>query len=269
MHVFISADMEGVSGVVLEHHVSSEHREYERFRRLMTAEVNAAIEGALDGGADQVTVNDGHGGMANILIEELNPAAVLISGAPKPLGMMEGIGAHVDAVFLIGYHAASGTGAAVMEHTWTGRVFELRLNGRPVGEMELNAALAGAYGVPVVLVTGDRAVTEAAQALPGRVETVAVKEGIGRSAARCLQPRVAHEHIRQAAARALQQHGGVPFVVPPPITLSVTFIRTSCAEMAELIPGSRRVDGRTVEWSGDDMVTVYKVFRAMAALAAQ
>lgn len=269
MHVLISADMEGISGVVLESHTSSEHREYERFRRLMTAEVNAAIEGALEGGAVRITVNDSHGGMANILIEELNPAAVLISGAPKPLGMMEGIGAHVDAVFLVGYHAASGTGAAVLEHTWAGRIFELRLNQRPVGEMELNAALAGAYGIPVVLVTGDRAVTEAARALPGMVETVAVKEGIARSAALCLHPQVAHERIRQAAARALQQHTGAPFVMPPPITLSVTFIRASCADMAELIPGSRRVDGRTVEWTGDDMVTVYKVFRAMAVLSAQ
>jgi D-amino peptidase len=268
MHVLISADMEGISGVVLENHASQEHREYERFRKLMTAEVNAAIEGAIDGGATRVTVNDSHGGMANILIEELHTGAELISGAPKPLGMMEGIGSHVDAVFLIGYHAASGTGAAVLEHTWTGRIVELRLNRQPVGEMELNAALAGAYGVPVVLVTGDQAVTAAARALPGKVETVTVKEGITRSAARCFHPRLVHERIRQAATRALREHGGIPFVIPPPVTLSITFIRAAHADMAELIPGCRRVDGRTVEWSGDDMVTVYRVFRAMAALAA-
>ena len=128
MKILISADMEGISGVVTSDHTSSSHKEYERFRKLMTAEANAAIEGALAGGADQIVVNDSHGKMANILIEELNPAAELISGSPKPFGMMQGMGPEVDAVFFVGYHAASGTGAAVLEHTWSGHVIELRLN---------------------------------------------------------------------------------------------------------------------------------------------
>lgn len=266
MNVLISADMEGISGVVTDDHTSSKHKEYERFRRLMTAEANAAIEGALAGGATQIVVNDSHGGMANILIEELNPAAELISGSPKPFGMMQGIGPGVDAVFFVGYHAASGTGAAVLEHTWSGRAVEVRLNGRVVGETGLNAALAGAYGAPVVLVTGDTAVTEEARALLGEIETVAVKEGVTRTAARCLHPEVAGKQIRQAAERALKLNVS-PFVVPPPITVRIAFQRALHADMAELIPDSRRVDGRTTEWTGDDMPTVYKVFRAMASLA--
>ena len=266
MNVLISVDMEGISGVVLNDHTFSNHKEYERFRKLMTAEANAAIIGALAGGATRVVVNDSHGGMANILIEELNPAAELISGSPKPFSMMEGIGPDVDAVFFVGYHAASGTGAAVLEHTWSGRVAELRLNGQAVGETGLNAALAGAFGVPVVLVTGDRAVTEEARALLGEIETVAVKDGVARTAARCLHPQVAQERICQAAERALRL-GARPLVVPAPITLRVVFQRAQHADVAELVPGSRRVDGRTVEWTGDDMPAVYKVFRAMTTLA--
>jgi len=266
MNVLISVDMEGISGVVTSDHTSSSHKEYERFRKLMTAEANAAIEGALAGGAGQIVVNDSHDQMANILIEELNPVAELISGSPKPFGMMQGIGPEVDAVFFVGYHAASGTGAAVLEHTWSGHAVELRLNGQVVGETGLNAALAGAYDAPVILVTGDRAVAEEAHALLGEIETVAVKEGVARSAARCLHPEVAHERIRQAAERALRL-AVPPFVVPSPITLQVVFQRAIHADMAALVPGSQRVDGRTVEWTGEDMPTVYKVFRAMAALS--
>ncbi|MDY7080507.1 MAG: M55 family metallopeptidase [Chloroflexota bacterium] len=268
MNVLISMDMEGIAGVVMGDHVSSKHKEYERFRKLMTAEANAAVEGALAGGATRVVVNDSHGGMANILIEELDPAAELISGSPKPFSMMQSIGPDVDGVFFVGYHAASGTGAAVLEHTWSGRLVELSLNRQVVGETGLNAALAGAYGVPVLLVTGDQAATEEARALLGEIETVAVKEGIARTAARCLHPEVAQERIRQAAERAVSTEPTTPpFVVPPPITLRVVFHRAAHVDMAELVPGSRRVDGRTVEWTGEDMPAVYRVFQAMTTLA--
>ena len=266
MNVLISVDMEGVAGVATANHTSSSHKEYERFRKLMTAEANAAIEGALAGGADQVVVNDSHGQMANILIEELNPAAKLISGSPKPFGMMQGIGPDVDAIFFIGYHGASGTGAAVLEHTWTGRVVEVRLNGQLVGETGLNAALAGAYGAPVVLVTGDAAVTEEARALLGNIETVAVKEGITRTAAKSLHPNVACKLICEAAERALKLDAA-PFGMTTPITVQVVFERALHADVAELVPGSRRINGRTVDWTGQDMPTVYKAFQAMMLLA--
>jgi D-amino peptidase len=266
MKVLISVDMEGIAGVVTGDHTSSTHKEYERFRKLMTAEANAAIEGALAGGATQVIVNDSHGGMTNILIEQLNPAAELISGSPKPFGMMQGIGPDVGAVFFVGYHGASGTGAAVLEHTWSGRLAEARLNGQMVGETGLNAALAGAYDVPVVLVTGDRAVVKEAHALLGEIETVAVKEGVTRTAAQSLHPQVACEQVREAAERALKLDVP-PFVLTPPITVRLAFQRATHADMAELVPGSRRVDGRTVEWTGDDMPTAYRTFRAMVSLS--
>jgi D-amino peptidase len=259
--------MEGISGVVSWDHVVSTHKEYDRFRKLMTAEANAAVAGALTAGATEIVVNDSHGGMRNILIEELDPAAELISGSPKPFGMMQGIGPDVDAVFFVGYHAAAGTSAGVLAHTWSSRtVHEVRLNGQMVGETGLNAAMAGAYGAPVVLVTGDRAVTEEARALLGEVETVAVKDGVTRTAAQCLHPEVARERIRQAAERALNLKVS-PFVLPSPITARITFQNGLRADQAALLPGSRRVDGRTVEWTGEDMPAVYKAFRAMTALA--
>lgn len=265
-HALISVDMEGVAGVVRETHTSSDHKEYERFRKLMTAEANAAIEGALAGGATRVVVNDSHGGMTNILIEDINPAAELISGSPKPFGMMQGIGTDVDVVFLVGYHGASGTGASVLEHTWTGRIVEVYLGGQIMGELGLNAALAGAYGVPVALVTGDASVVREAHELLGEIETVAVKEGISRTAARCLHPEVACQKIREAATRAMGS-AATPFVLAPPVAIRIVFHRASYADMASLVPGSERVGGRTVEWAGDDMPTVYKAFQAMALLS--
>lgn len=267
MNVFISADIEGISGVVLPDHTDYRQGEYERFRRLMTAEINAAVEGALEGGAAGVLVNDSHGRMSNVLLEELNPKAELISGSPKPLGMMQGMGEEADRVFFIGYHASSGTPAAVLEHTSSDRVIGLFLDGRPVGELGMNAALAGAFGKPVALVTGDAAATREAAALLGNVETVAVKEGITRTSARCLNPGVCAARIREAARRALQSAYPV-FSIAAPLTLRVVFHRAGHADMAALVPAARRIDGRTVEWTGGDMIAVYRVYRAMLALSA-
>lgn len=267
MKVYISCDMEGISGVVASNQTQMDGEEYKRAQKLMTGELNAAIEGALAGGATEILVNDSHGSMRNILIEELNPKAQLISGSPKPLSMMQGIDASFDAVFFIGYHAQAGTAYSVLDHTYTGTVYQVSLNGRPVGETGLNAALAGYFGVPVVLITGDKLLVEEARALLGTVEGVAVKESYGRSAAKCLVPEVAHQLIREAAQRALSSPGMKPFVVQPPITLAIDFTSSAHLDMAELIPGSRRIGGRHIEYTHDDLLTVYKVWRAMLTLA--
>ena len=265
MKVYISCDMEGISGVVAGKQTDN-GEEYKRAQKLMTSEVNAAIEGALAGGASQVLVNDSHGSMRNILIEELNPSAQLISGSPKPLSMMQGIDESFDAAFFIGYHAQAGTAHSVLDHTYTGIVYQVSLNDLPMGETGLNAALAGYFGVPVVLVTGDKLLVEEATALLGTVEGVAVKESCGRYAAKCLVPEAAHDLIRQAAQSTLSRRGK-PFVVEPPITLAIDFTSSAHLDMAELIPDSRRTGGRHIEYSHDDLLTVYKVWRAMLKLA--
>lgn len=267
MKVFISADMEGVSGIVDAKQTRDDEKEYERARRLMTGEVNAAIEGALDGGATEIVVNDSHAAMRNILIEELNPAAQLISGSPKPLSMMQGIGPDYKAAFFVGYHAAAGTTASILDHTYYGRVvYQIMVNGRVLGETGLNAALAGFYGVPVALVTGDEVLVKEARATLGDIETAAVKEAYGRTSARCLPPAKAHELIRAAAQRALARPRQ-PFIIPPPYALTMDFLNTALTYMAELLPGARRTGPRRIEYAADDYPTIFRAFRAMVVLA--
>lgn len=268
MKVFISADMEGIAGIVHPDQVNSGHKEYERARRLMTDEVNAAILGAFSGGATDVLVNDSHGGMTNILIESLNQRAHLISGSPKPLSMMQGIDEGFDVAFFVGYHAQAGTLQGIMEHTYSsGSVWQVFLNGQPLGEMGLNAALAGHHGVPVALVTGDLALCKEAKDLLGdNVEAVAVKRSYGRSAARCMPPAQAQRAVREAAERAMLA-AVHPLVIRPPVTVTVDFLQTTRADVAALLPGSRRPNARRVEFTAPDMPIAYQALLTMLRLA--
>jgi D-amino peptidase len=271
MRVYISVDMEGVAGVVHEDQtdpIQPRHAgEYNRFRRLMTNETNAAVEGALEAGATRVLVNDSHWLMRNLLIEDMNPAAELLSGGPKRLSMVEGIDTGFELALFIGYHARAGTQHATIDHTYTSRVYEARLNGEPVGELALNAAMAGVHGVPVALVSGDQALAAEARAILGSsVETIVVKEAVGRFAARSVTPAIACERIRAGAAAALKREHRV-FTVSSPVRLEVDFVQTEMADMAELVPGSVRTAGRTVSYTGDDYREVFRAWRAMYNLA--
>jgi D-amino peptidase len=271
MRVYLSVDMEGVAGVVHEDQtdpLDPRHAgEYNRMRRLMTAEANAAIEGALAAGAQRVLVNDSHWLMMNLLAEELHPAAELLSGGPKARSMMEGVEEGFDAALFVGYHARAGVGHAIIDHTYTSRVHEARLNGRPVGELALNAALAGSYGVPVAFVSGDQALAaEARELLGNAVETVIVKHAVGRFAARSVAPSVACRLIRDGAIAALRRRHE-PFRLPPPIRLEVDFALTQMADMAELVPGSVRTAGRTVAYTHDDYREVFRAWRALYNLS--
>jgi D-amino peptidase len=271
MRVYISIDMEGVAGVVHEDQtdpIEPRHAgEYNRFRRLMTNEANAAIAGALEAGATGVVVNDSHWLMRNLVAEELNPVAELLSGGPKRLSMVEGIDGGFEAAMFVGYHARAGTRNATIDHTYTSRVYEARINGQPVGELALNAAMAGFHGVPVALVSGDQTLAAEAKALLGSaVETVVVKEAVGRFAARSLAPSVACQRIRAGAAAALTRIHS-PFTFKAPFRLEVDFVESQMADMAELVPGSGRTGGRSVGYSGDDYREVFRAWRAMYNLA--
>ncbi|MGH7499106.1 MAG: M55 family metallopeptidase [Gemmatimonadales bacterium] len=271
MRVYISVDMEGIAGVVHEDQTDpTDPRyagEYNRFRRLMTAEANAAIDGALAAGATTILVNDSHWLMLNLLAEELNPAAELLSGGPKIRSMVEGIEEGFDAALFIGYHARAGTHNAIIDHTYTSRVHEARLNGRPVGELALNAALAGTYGVPVALVSGDQALAaEARDLLGGSVETVIVKQAVGRFAARSVHPTEACRRIREGTSAALRRPHE-PLELESPVHLEVEFALTQMADMAELVPGSRCTGGRTLDYTHDDYREVFRAWRALYNLA--
>lgn len=274
MRVYLSIDMEGIAGVVhwdqtnpLDPRCAGE---YGRFRRLMTLEANAAIEGALSGGATKVLVNDSHWTMRNLVAEELHPSAELISGGPKTWSMMEGIELGWDLAACIGYHAMAGTANAILDHSYTDRIMAVRLNDQLVGELGINAALAGAFGVPIVVVSGDAACAHEAESLLPGVRTVVVKEAVSRNAARCAAPEVARGLIRQAMhdVVAAGRPGVRPFLPKPPIGLEVDFSSTVHADHAAMAPGFLRAGPRTVGFRHADMREVFRAFRTMFNLAA-
>ncbi|MEW6032506.1 MAG: M55 family metallopeptidase [Bacillota bacterium] len=270
--VFISADIEGISGVVHNDHAGpGQGEEYGRARRLMTRQVNAAVSGALEGGARLVIVNDSHGGMRNILIEELDPGARLITGSPKPLSMMQGVEG-CDLAFFLGYHTMAGT-PGVLGHTYSSRtVHELRISGQPAGETLVNASLAGYYGVPVVLVTGDSGVAAEAAAILHGVRTVAVKEAVGRYAAVCLPLKEADALIREAARDAVRDALGPagrpePYRPPSPARFELRFMNTAQADAASMVPGSERLGPLVVAFTDEDYVTAFQAARVMMTVA--
>ena len=271
MRIYVSVDMEGIAGIVHQDQTNPvEPRcaaEYARGRKLMTAEANAAVEGALAAGADYVLVNDSHWDMRNLLPEDLHPAAELLSGGPKRLSMLEGIEAGFDAALFIGYHAKAGTARALLDHTMTDVVRDARLNGRSMGELGLNAALAGTYGVPVALVSGDRATAdEARDVLGGEVGAVVVKEAVSRHAARSVAPEVARKRIKEGVIEALRGRHR-PFVPPSPSTIEVDFRFTYQADYAELVPGSERRGLVSVAYTHADYRELFRAWRAFYNLA--
>jgi D-amino peptidase len=271
MKLLIAADMEGISGVTTWDHVNIEHAEYQRFRRIMTQDINAAVRGAVEGGASEIVVSDGHWNGTNVLIEELDSHARLNCGGPTPFSMVQGVDQGVDAAIFIGYHARMGTPQAILDHTWSSaRVANLWLNQRVSGETGLNGAVCGAFGVPVVMVSGDQALcAEAADWIPG-VSTVQVKRATGRSGAECLPLAQAQALIQTGTARAVREfmagRGPAPLRLATPVTVGVEFLYSDMADRAALLPGSVR-DGRKLEYTAPDMPTAYRAFRSLVTLA--
>lgn len=270
MKILIAADMEGISGVTTWDQVTAGKPDYERFRRIMTEDVDAAVRGAIDGGAKDVFVTDGHGSGSNILVEELDPRASLNTGSPSPLSMVQGVD-EVDGVLFVGYHARAGSPEGILDHTWSSRtVANVWLNDILVGEYGLNAAVAGHFEVPVLMVTGDQTACTQAVELLGDLETVVVKHATGRYAAECLPPKVAQAMIQKAAAKAVERlarrKAPDPFILQEPILLAVEFFNSAMADLAMRMPGSER-DGTCITLSLPDMPTAYSAFRALVALA--
>lgn len=264
LKVFISVDMEGITSVTNREDASRSGKDYDYFRRIMTKEANAAIEGALAGGATEIVVRDSHGSARNLLPDLLNESARLIrdwSGGPK--GMMEGIDQSFDAAIFIGYHAKAGTPDALLEHTSSGNVMDFAINGVSMPEMGYNALIAGSYGVPVVFVAGDKPLCEQAMGLLGNVETVAVKEGIG-AAALSLHPEVAHARIRSGVERALrnlQQYE--PFTMNAPYTLTLRLKNEQSAYNGSFFPGAQRTGDWELTYTSDDFLKVMYAYSVM------
>jgi D-amino peptidase len=271
MKILIATDMEGVTGVTTWDQVTPGHAEYARFRRLMTQDVNAAIRGAFDAGAEEIIVADGHWNGSNILIEELDFRARLNTGSPSPFSMMQGIDETIDAVMFVGYHARNGSADAILDHTWSSRtVANVWLNDILTGEYGLNAAVAGHFGAPVIMVSGDQTACGQVAELLGDVQMAVVKHASGRFAAECLTPQAAHERICLGAEHAVERlkRGDVPepFVLEVPVNVTIEFFTSDMADRATRISSTKR-EATRVSLTTQDMASAYNGFRAMVMLA--
>lgn len=267
MRIFISADIEGVAGVVSAQQGTPGNPEYERARRLMTQEVNAAIGGAFDGGATYVLVNDSHGPMVNLILEDLDPRAECIIGRPKAMNMTAGLDASFDAVFFTGYHSGAGQ-HGVLSHTVSGFAFQaLRINGIDTAEATLYGAHAGSLGVSVAMLTGDDQLARQCHALfPGSV-MVQVKTALGHRSARALSPQAARDAIRDGATRAVRGIGGcAPYLIPGPCHLEADLATVAMADLCGAIPGAIRTGPRAVAFDCPGIVEVQQWVGVMATL---
>lgn len=263
--------MEGTAGVCSWKQCDpSDIHEYPVFRRYMTLEVRAAIDGARERGAREFVVNDSHWSMHNLLLDELpdDDHLRVISGAPKPWSMMQGLEGAIDAAFFTGYHAKAGD-CATLSHTSSESVYSVSVNGRPCSEAILNASLAGCHGVPVVLVTGDRAIVDEAVAALPWVVGVAIKDPIGYSAVNSLTPNAARQAIREGAREAMGRIDRArPFVFDSPFELTIETAGVEHADFIELMPGFSRVGSRAVRFTANDYAVILGAFIAATRIAA-
>jgi D-amino peptidase len=260
--VFISFDMEGVAGIVDWSQCRAPGQPYEEGRALLLGEVNAAIDGALAGGATEITCNDSHGTMNNLNPAQLHGRAAYLAGRHKPLYMMEGLDASFGAVFFIGYHGSISGASSVLSHTYNPLVISrVTLNGTECGESGINALVALGHRVPIALITGDQVAIAEAEPFAAGAERVTVKESITRFAARQLHPEQAREQISAAAAAAVRRAGSMtPPDLARPVRLDVATQTADLAEVACWVKGVERSGTRSVRIEGDDPLAVHRSF---------
>lgn len=255
--IYLMTDLEGVAGVVaFEEHTYPTARHYEHAKKLLTAEINAAVEGLLSEGVDDILVVDGHG-PGGIWFEDLHPEAKLLHGRPITGQIMRQPMERYDAVALLGQHAMAGVGTSNLSHTQNSRAIDyFKLNGRPIGEIAQLALYAGALGKPMIFLTGEvDACKEAEELIPG-ITTISVKQGLGRCSAITISAQKSRQLIREGVAQAVRLHRAnpiQPLVWPGPYTLEKRFYSTHEADNAMMQPGYERIDGQTVRVSGDDI----------------
>jgi D-amino peptidase len=261
--VYISADMEGISGIVGDDQLSAGGAEYGRSRKLMAEDVNAAIRGALAAGATEIVVNDAHGSQRNLLPEDLDPSARLISHSFKRHGMMEGLDETFVAVIFIGYHAKADTPGGLFAHTGSGVVRDLQIDGRSVGEGGMNTMLAQWYGVPVVLVTGDDVAVAEVKEVATSARGVVVKRAINVRAAELKSVREARKEIEAAAREAIGSARKEGPKRPSPVRVRLRYRNFTYPEIAEAFPTIKRVDPETIEFTAETMPAAYRLIRVL------
>ena len=263
--IYISVDMEGIGAIVSSAQLGPSRFEYGKGRKLMTAEVNAAIEGCLEAGAGEIVVSDSHGNAQNLIPDELHEAALLIRSFPRALLQMEGIDDTFDGVIFIGYHPMEGTPNANLSHTiWGGKIYEIKINGKPVSEAIFNASVAGHFKVPVIMVAGDQNVAKEAIDTFGPVETVVTKESLGWLSAKSRHPKLICQEIKEKSKKAVRRIKELkPYVVKPPIKMELTFKHTYDAEAFSYLPWIKRLSGKTILVEADNMVDINRFITAL------
>ena len=260
LKIYISADMEGIAGVVTNEQLGPQGFEYQRFREFMTQEVNAAIEGAFSGGATQIVVSDSHGNGQNLLIEKFPSNILVVRAWPRPLGMMQGIDSSFAGAIFIGYHAGTTNPEGVRAHTLSSaRLTDVKLNGQSVSEAGLNAAIAGHFNVPVIMVSGDYVVVKETKALLPDIEGATVKWALGFHSAMTVTPEYSTVLIRDTARKAVQRIKTFkPYKLPTPIKLDVTFKNYRPSEVLSYLSIVERPDAHSIRFVGKDIVEVSK-----------
>ncbi|KKC47668.1 M55 family metallopeptidase [Paenibacillus sp. D9] len=268
MKLYISVDMEGITGLVDSTHVDSSQRSYPRGQVIMTDEANHVIGTAFDEGCSEVIVNDSHSKMNNLLIERLHPDAQLITGDVKPYSMVQGLDASFGGAAFLGYHTMAAT-RGVLSHSMIFGVTKMYIGDTAIGELGFNAMVAGYYGVPVLLVAGDDETAVEAEALLPGVTTAVVKKAISRTAALCLTPDKTGQLLREKTKEALDNRSRVkPLASPERPHLSIEFANYGQAEWASLMPGTR-IEGNSpvVSFQAKDILEAYRAMLVMIELA--
>lgn len=265
LKVYISADMEGVAGVVTGDQLGPTGFEYERFRAFMTAEVLAAIQGARDAGATTIVVSDSHGNGENLLIEQFPEDVTIVRSWPRPLAMMQGIDSSFAAAVFIGYHASTNSLTGVRAHTMSSATLtSVELNGVAMPESGFNAAIAGHFGVPVVAISGDDAAVAEAQRLIGGIEGAVVKRAVSFHAAATMTPQAAQKLIREKVKAGVARRAELrPYVLPKPIRLDISFKNYRQAELLAYLSVVERTGSHSIRFVGRDMVEAAKFIEFM------
>jgi D-amino peptidase len=265
LKLFISVDMEGVVGVVTADHLGPDGFEYQRAREWMTGELLAAIDAAREGGVSEIVVADSHGNGQNILIDRLPDDVLIVRSWPRPLGMMQGIDSTFDAAVFLGYHAGTSNPDGVRAHTFSSATLaDVRLNGKSVPEGGVNAAIAGHFGVPVIMVSGDDATVEQIRSVIGDVEGAVVKWHYSFHSAKTMTPAASYKLIGETMKMALRRLGDFePYVLSRPVTLDVRFKNYRPSQILAYLPIVEQTDSHSIRHVGEDMVAVSKFLQFM------
>lgn len=260
MKIYISADMEGVAGAVSGDQLGPTGFEYQRFREFMTQEVNAAIEAAFEAGATEVLVSDSHGNAQNLLIDKLPKNVQIVRGFPRPLIMMQGIDETFDGAIFLGYHSSTTNPNGVRAHTFSSaRLADVRLNDVPMTEGSFNAAIAGHFGVPVIMVSGDDAAVKEVTEIVGGIEAAIVKWSTGFHSTKTMTPDAAQTLIREKVKKAVGRiREFKPYRVKTPARLDVRFKNYRPSEVLSYLSIVERIDSHSIRFVGKDMVEVSK-----------